>query len=254
MIDHILCQVAFERDEAEEFDFPSWPCPICSHGHLRCSKEAVRHLSEERINFLIEVGAMEPYEDRGVFSAMMMCQNKSCEQGVAVLGHYWKTTPDGVFMSIPSQQIHMRTVCNYAVVSIHPPLRLISIPEGVPESIVDALRRSFALYWTDAQSCAAAIRVAIEVMADALKERRLDKNKKPVSFATHLEDLNLSHPKLVEASKLIKNAVGNPGAHGDPVERSMILTAYELLELELRSLFEAYRRKQLVEKLQPRKK
>lgn len=250
MIDPVLCRVAIQHEESEELNFPLWPCPACAHGHLRCSKDAVRHLSEEEVNWRINVGAMEPYEDRGVFTAMMMCQNKSCEQGVAILGHYWKTTPDGVYMTLPDKVVHMRTVCNYAVLAIHPPLRLITIPEGVPATIVETLRRSFALYWGDAQSCAAVIRVAIEEMADELQPRRPDKNGRRVSFATHLEDLASSNPRLVEAAKLIKNAVGNPGAHGDPVERSIILAAYELLEMELRNLFEVHRRKQLIGKLQ----
>lgn len=251
MIDPVLCRVALQREDAEEFSFPLWPCPVCAHGHLRCTENDIRHLSEEQVNWRIDVGAMEPYEDRGVFTAMMMCQNKSCEQGVAILGHYWKETPDGVYITLPGKRLHMRTVTNYAVLAIHPPLRLIMIPEGVPATIVDTLRRSFALYWSDAQSCAAAIRVAIEETADELKERRLDKKGNRVSFGVHLEDLKVSHPQLAEAAKLIKDAVGNPGAHGDQVERSMILDAYELLEMELRNLFDAHRRRQLIGKLQP---
>jgi hypothetical protein len=60
--------------------------------------------------------------------------------------------------------------------------------------------------------------------------------------------LKATHPDLVEAAGAIKD-VGNSGAHGDKVEQAQLLSSYELLEIELRSLFnnDATRRRMLID-------
>jgi hypothetical protein len=155
------------------------------------------------------------------------CINDSCRQNVAVLGDYSTHTPYGVGPDFPI--VHRCTVR-----AVHPALCLIDIPEDTPVSIVDALKRSFALYWGDPQACAASIRTAIEAIANNLQARRIGSNGKPVSLGVHLRDLEPTHPRLVEAAEVVKDKLGNPGAHGDPVERGNLLTAYGLLEIELR--------------------
>ena len=56
----------------------------------------------------------------------------------------------------------------YSVRAFHPPLKLIEVPEATPELISEALARSFGLFWSDQQSCAGALRVAIEGLAEHL--------------------------------------------------------------------------------------
>jgi hypothetical protein len=60
--------------------------------------------------------------------------------------------------------------------------------------------------------------------------------------------LKATHPDLVDAAGAIKD-VGNSGAHGDKVEQAKLLSSYELLEIELRSLFnnDATRRRMLID-------
>jgi hypothetical protein len=51
-----------------------------------------------------------------------------------------------------------------------------------------------------------------------------------------LNDLKVSHPKLMDAFSIITKTLGNAGAHGKPIERNDLLVAYELLEIELQAL------------------
>jgi hypothetical protein len=119
----------------------------------------------------------------------------------------------------------------------------------IPESISGALHRSFSLYWRDPQSCAVAIRTAIEGIAEHLGQPAIYKGKF-VSLERRLSNLDAQHSDTVEAGKAIKD-IGNDGAHGDEVDREKLLTAYELLEIELRRLYnnDSLRRQELITRL-----
>jgi Domain of unknown function (DUF4145) len=113
---------------------------------------------------------------------------------------------------------------------------LIDIPQQLPPPILASLAESFALYWSHPQACAVAIRTAIEGIADHLGQPRQVKGKF-VPLAQRLKNLKPQHPDLFKAAAAIKDFV-NLGAHGDTVDRENLLTAYELVEIELRVLFE----------------
>jgi Domain of unknown function (DUF4145) len=167
-----------------------------------------------------------------------------CNQGVAILGDY------------SSRIIDARTYetsVTYTVRDFHPAILLFDIAEElVPEAVRVPLLRSFALYWRDPQACATAIRATIEALVDTLGVPR-EKNGKRVSLGQRLAQLATGpHAEIVEAAKAIKD-IGNDGAHGDEVERAKLLASYELLEVEMRSLFnkDADRKKTLIARLKP---
>jgi hypothetical protein len=246
MISRDLCEVRFES-------FPSWPCPVCGgRGILRVSDRPVQRASAAQVAFAIDEGHPEQWDDSGVFCVALTCTNDGCGQGVAVLGDYANYAFDGPYM-VPARGIQIDIRCRYVVHAIHPAVRLINFPKTTPQIIVSALERSFALYWSDPQACAATVRVAIERISDLLGSRRLDRRGKPVLLGTHLKDLKSKHPDLVEAAELIKD-LGNEGAHGKSVERYNLLAAYELLEIGLMRLFEdaSARRIELLDQLKNR--
>jgi hypothetical protein len=239
MLDAELC-------DPEVYSFPAWPCPACGKGILQGTGKPIR-ASNSGVGFGIDHGFLEPYDDHGIFSITLSCSNEQCGQGVAVSGAYSNYIDD------PSDSYSLNFSQRYTIKSIYPALRLISITGDPPERLHKALVRSFALYWSDTQACAAAIRTVIEETANHLAARRLDRRGNPVSLAIHLEDLRTAHPELVEAAALIKD-LGNEGAHGEAVERESLLAAYELLEIELARLFNdvAARRQELLGKLKQR--
>jgi hypothetical protein len=93
------------------------------------------------------------------------------------------------------------------------------------------------------------IRTAIEGIAEHLGQSARQ-NGKFVGLDRRLSNLDGRHTDLVEATKAIKD-IGNDGAHGDEVDRDKLLTAYELLEIELRLLFndDSVRREALIKRL-----
>jgi hypothetical protein len=99
------------------------------------------------------------------------------------------------------------------------------------------------------RACAGVIRVAIEALAAYLGQPPIVEGKF-VLLGTRLKKLKQTHPEVVEAAEAIKD-VGNGGAHGNNVEQAKLLSCYELLEIELRTLFnnDATRRRALIDDL-----
>jgi Domain of unknown function (DUF4145) len=178
-------------------------------------------------------------DEDGVFSALLQCADYVCNQGVAVLGNYSSVIID----------VNYNTETTFTVSDIYPSFALIDMPDAVTKPIKDALQRSFGLYWRDPQSCAAALRTAIEGIADSLGQPARQK-KQFVPLATRLGRMKATHPDLVDAAEAIKD-FGNEGTHGGSVLRSKLVHAFELLEIELRRIFnnDVTRRHELIRQL-----
>ena len=235
MIDRKLCKPGFGY-------FRSWRCPVCAQGTLEKDNDMVRHGAEAGVEHAISEGHIERSDDRGVFSATLTCSNSACRQSVATMGEYSAYELDEPY------QYEQR----YSFRAFHPPLKLIDVSEATPAPIAEALERSFALFWSDYAACASVIRVAIEALAKHL-ESPGPPAKKFMTLVKRLDKLNATHPEIVEAAQVIKN-VGNGGAHGDTVEQDKLLACYELLEIELRTLFndDNVRRRALIDGLKNR--
>lgn len=231
MIDRELCTPGFTY-------FLPWRCPECGQGTLEREADMVKHWPARGVEQGIVEGYIFRWDDYGVFSATLKCSNRACGQGVAVLGDYSCHE-----VAEPPMAYEHR----YTVRGFHPALKIIEIPAEIPTPISEALLRSFGLFWSDHQACAGAIRVAIEGIAEHLGQPRIAAGRF-VSLGTRLNHLKASHPDIVEAADAIKD-VGNDGAHGDTVEHTKLLACYELLEIELRALFnnDASRRQALID-------
>ncbi|MBX9830244.1 MAG: hypothetical protein K2Y27_35265 [Xanthobacteraceae bacterium] len=118
-------------------------------------------------------------------------------QGVAVLGDY----------SCHDLDHQYAYEHRYSFRTFHPPLKIISVPEGSPAPISEALERSFALFWSDHAACAGVVRVAIEALAEHLGQPRMVGDKF-VPFGVRLNNLKSSHPDVAEAGEANKN-IGN---------------------------------------------
>lgn len=237
MIDHDLCRIGLTY-------FPHWPCSACKQGFLQNhEKKSVQLWPEKGVANAIDEGYLERWDDNGVFSVTLVCSNPACQQGVAVLGDYSSSLVDNDWQRMQIER-------TYKVRDIHPAILLIDIPASLtPEPIAGALERSFALYWRDPQACAVTIRTAIEEIANHLGQPA-KQNGKFISLERRLNKLDAKYAHIVEAAKAIKG-IGNDGAHGDAVDRDKLLMAYELLEIELRQIFndDDLRRQTLITKL-----
>jgi len=234
MISPDLCKVDFTLDEAEDPRFPHWPCPACGHGVLQLTGRSIHFALSAGMSFAIDVDVLANFEAYGPFCATMMCVNDACRQGVVVIGDYSTNTPDGMYWS--SSGYHFPVERKYVINTIHPAFPLIDVPQQLPSPILTPLEESFALYWGHPQACAASIRTTVEGIAEHLGQSK-EVNGKYIPLAKRLKNLTSHHPTLAKVASVIKD-FGNIGAHGNAVEREKLIAAYELIEIELRALFE----------------
>ena len=149
-----------------------------------------------------------------------------------VIGDYSTNTPEGMYWS----SCHFPVERKYVINAIHPAFPLIDVPQQLPSPILTPLEESFALYWGHPQACAASIRTTVEGIAEHLGQSK-EVNGKYIPLAKRLKNLTSHHPTLAKVASVIKD-FGNIGAHGNAVEREKLIAAYELIEIELRALFE----------------
>src|SRR5208337_589203 len=136
--------------------------------------------------YAIDEGAIERWDDYGVFSATLKCSSYQCQQGVAVIGDY-----STKLLSFQPWEIERK----YEIRDIHPAILLIDIPDATPEQIKTALSSSFALYWRDPQACAGKLRLAVEGIADHLGQPR-KAGGKFINLNARLNSLKGQHPDL----------------------------------------------------------
>jgi len=249
MISRNLCKVSFECVGMDEPTFPRWPCPVCSDGRLQLRPKAINYSSAEGVHAGIELGYLERWDDYGVFAATMICDNGPCQLGVAVLGDYHVT---GNVEFFGRQHYEDNTGRRFDIKSIHKSPPLITIPEATPTPIAEAVQRSFPLYWSDPRACAGSVRIAIEEIADHLIPRPTNPRGTPIPLRQRLKNIRTSHAQYtehVDTCLVIVEKLGNPGAHGESVDRDRLLDAYELLEIELAKMFASSRRQELIDRL-----
>lgn len=157
-------------------------------------------------------------EHSGSFGTKVACPD--CKAGAFIVGQYTNR---------PGKEWHAW------VHDVYPAPRIIEVPEELPYEIPGTLERSFSLYWRDPQSCAAALRTALERVADHLGAPKQRGNGWRLGLSDRLKAIKDDHPSFFLVADAIKN-MGNNGAHGDPVTRIKLLDAYELLEEALRRL------------------
>ena len=251
MISRSLCDVTFERGGMGEPVFPRWPCPDCGEsrqGRLQLRPNSIHYAAAAGVHAGIEGGYLERWDDYGVFAATMVCDSAGCQAGVVILGDYNVTGSIEIFGRSYEDDMGRK----FTIKFVHKSPPLITIPQTTPEPIAEAVRRSFPLYWSDARACAGSVRIAIEETTDHLVPRPVRPSGAPVPLRQHLNNMRTSHPQHgnhIDAFLVIVEKLGNPGAHGESVDRDRLLDAYELLEIELGEIFAGTLRKELINRL-----
>lgn len=204
-----------------EADFPPFPCPHCRRGNLLLKKETMQKLLP---GYWVEArkhDAWAPDWDVLRFSCLLMCTVPSCGEIVAMGGD--------ITRSMQAGDDHLEWPEWYAPKFMYPGAPLAAIPEDTPSEVEEALKSSFSLFWGDAASCAAKLRLSVERILDHL-------GIPSGNLASRIEGLKTSHPDHAEVFDALRH-VGNVGAHKGQVGREEILDAYEIYQDRLADIF-----------------
>ena len=238
-------------------DLPHWPCPTCHEGWLTFVP-GTYHTSESESSKKenSQYGAANVPWATGVFTSILVCNNRRCRESVAFSGNYdvkeeWL---DDELSGRPYQSYSDFCVALTYVPTVH----LFVVPEFVPQTITEAVIDSFKTFWLDPSSCANKIRTAVEVILTHKKVRKVEiKNNKKRHLTLHkrIQLFKITHSSAAEKLEAIK-WIGNEGSHSNKISKEDLIDAYDILSSLLHQLYETETKRivQLSKKIVSKKK
>ena len=223
------------KEEYLDGIFPPFPCPHCRRGNLLLKQETMQKFLPAYYEQDRRIVAWDPDWDTYRFSCVLICTVPSCGEVVAMGGNITRTRRAG--------EEDWEWPEWYAPKFMHPGSPLTVIPDDTPTEVEEALKLSFALFWVDAASCAAKLRLSVERVLDHL-------GVPTGQLGSRIRSLKASHPEDAEIFDALRH-VGNVGVHQGDVGREELLDAYEIYQDQLADMFGGRRTrlKNLVERL-----
>jgi len=112
--------------------------------------------------------------------------------------------------------------------------------EAVPIEVRKQIDHSFAVFWSDLESCANKLRASVEKLLDHVGIRRTairNSQRKLLSLHARIQLSATRHYAFANELMAIK-WLGNAGVHSSNITREDILDAYEMIEHVLREMYE----------------
>ena len=213
--------------------FPKFVCPRCANGRLTLDEKS---LSVKQPTYSVTESKhpdWEPDWDIERFSLRLTCDIAECGEVAHVLGD----TTVAEYYDDEFNSWGLMSLLRARAFFPAPPI--IEIPKEVPDPVRTEITKSFDLFWADLSSCANRLRVSVELLLDHFKipRSRIDKKGKSTrldlnSRISLFEKADPEHAPTLTALRMI----GNLGSHGDEVNRTPLLDAFEIYEYALAEL------------------
>jgi hypothetical protein len=199
---------------------PRWPCPTCSTGHLVLIRNTLQRKETGPSIRSHNNESFGPWDVEERFSALLECNNLNCKQVAAICG---SVGFDQAYLSGPDGEPNIDWVPFYVPKYMEPAPPVFRIPAKCPNTIRLELEKSFALIWSDKDSCATRMRGAVEVL---LNERGIPKttisNGRRVPLSLHARIGRYKSIDSQTADKLLAiKWIGNVGSHSAPLPQSL---------------------------------
>lgn len=209
--------------------FPSWLCPSCQTGTLALNNETFNNLETGPSEKSHDHEAWEPEWIIERFVGLLVCQNEVCGELVAMGG----CSHIDVFEDYEHQERTLERA--FQPIFMYPAPPVFPIPKKCPKVVANELKKSFALFWSDAGSCANRLRAAAEALLTDRKipHTTLNKNGKRERISLHARIEKLKQKDTRSADYLLAvKWLGNTGSHADVdrLNRNDLLDGFELFE------------------------
>lgn len=216
--------------------FPSWLCPTCQSGSLAIDKASLKCIETGISTEGQSHDAWDPDWTDERFSGLLICQNSSCGEVVAIGG---RTHHVENYISEHGELGYER---EFEPLFMYPAPPVFPIPEQCPEHVAAELKKAFSLFWSDKGSCANRLRAAAEALLTDKKVPRATKNGKGKMIRVSLHDRIERFGKIDPGSADYLSAIkwlGNAGSHAnlDELGGDDLLNGFELFERVLESVY-----------------
>lgn len=177
----------------------------------------------------------EPEWTQGAFSGMLRCDNKACQDWVAIGGSYAVEAGDDWNVYVNALTVKFA----------HPPLPFFAVPTKTPAKVASSVKAAANVIWSEPDSAATKLREAVERILDDRRIRKFNQNKEgkrlrsPRSLSVRIADLK-TQSKYAQVADLFDalRLRGNIGTHGSGLDADAVLDMAAVLELALRLLYD----------------
>lgn len=212
-----------------EAEWPHVTCPTCGDGSL-----GVKSIKTEDCGESIrgrDHDAWEPEWLHGTFHGALQCGRSACQETVTIAGDYRVDWVGGE--SSPYD-------ASFRLRFATPPLILVVLPGRTPEAVVTAVTGAAAVIWTDPSAAANRLRVAVDELLTASRQRRFEvKKHQRVRLTTHqrIEEFKRVQSEAAEVLEAVK-WIGNEGSHAAELGIADVLEGADFLSYALRLLYD----------------
>lgn len=215
-------------------------CPDCEKGHLIAAEKNIIKVEYKKYNQ--NIYNMEDYESEWFnygFYGFVQCNNKSCNEKIAVSGKLKVNTVYHELGYFKDQiEVTYEEIC-FPEYFERAPL-IIHLDIKYPAEIRLILFSSFSLFWIDKAACANRLRYCIEKLLDLFKIPKKYKSKKGkllnMNLGNRIDKFCVKYNKY----KYFLNAIrwiGNVGSHTDDNKVKNIIDGYRLIDYLLKELY-----------------
>lgn len=218
----------------------AWPrpvCPTCRSGYIGFEEPAATQSFESTSS--IGHPMFEPSWVKGTFTVRGECENQSCRQAIHGSGDFRVNESD---KSEDEQRLYEGVYYSeyYSLVTLHPAIDLLTLPEAAPDQIRDGVRLASRVFFTDHGLAATALRGTVERFLTTAGVLSKTPNGKFRTLADRLEEWEKAgsdHPRIKPLLTAIR-WLGNEGTHEDSkLERAEVITGIHVLDDAFHRIF-----------------
>jgi len=231
VIDRNLYKGSFDKNQMNN----NWRCPRCNAGILHLKKEKV---IEEVNADTIEWEKIDPdtfhwqVHSSFVYTTLLFCSNEECNEKVICSGSSFIEVYDSKQDSEGYVEDLYQTY--YKPLFFYPTINIFNIPKDTPEEVKENIIKSFNTFFSDYESSANSLRIALENIINELNENtELRKLHKKIE--------NLASPKYdnIRDKCMALKWLGNDGSHcgNQKMTSDDVLDGYDLLSFVLDTLY-----------------
>lgn len=217
-------------------DTTDWQCPTCEKGLLRIKEGTFfyKELFESKKAKAISPDDWEPDWNEYTYSCLLQCSNNKCKEIVSNVGKGYVTE----YVDYNERYL----TDHFEPKFFYPHLKIIKIPKDTPESVTEALNKSFELFFCSPSAASNHVRSALELLLTELKVKRFAISKKGKRQIINLHDrIELLPDKYKEFKDLFLAIkwLGNVGSHNTRLLKpDDVMDAYEIVENLLAEIYD----------------
>jgi hypothetical protein len=215
-------------------EIPPFPCPACGSSLVEDNSNSYREASSTDARKFIQLTG-EVEAECGTFALWLKCSRQPCRETVCCVGSY--------NMTIVNRHDSEHLESFLTPLFFHPIVPIFPYSDTLPDRIVNPLKESFSLFWSNPAASGNSLRITLERIMDHFGIKRFSRGAKGergrMNLHHRIEHFGKRPGNTEVAAKLLAlKWLGNHGSHTSGLQPQDLVKAFRLLEYVIEELFQ----------------